>query len=183
MVPVYKWCQRHPIKIALMLLLLGSFFFLGGSEIPEGVEMIFWESQSWDGSGRRSRITLWQDGRSEILLTGFYTKPLQPGWSVLHESSLFTPPRLTVKRENAISQEEGKAKFSAALAAGFADLKTFPITYADGGGTLIGIQVKGQLSNKTIPLFLGLDKYTLNYRRYKAVQSVLNGFDDEPSLK
>jgi len=32
------------------------------------VEMIFWEQQSWEVGGGRSRLTIWADGRSEVMV-------------------------------------------------------------------------------------------------------------------
>ena len=56
-------------------------------------EMIFWEHQSWEVGGGRSRLTIWADGRSEVkVVPDAYLrhKPeilrVREGWTMKKES-------------------------------------------------------------------------------------------------
>ena len=57
-------------------------------------------------------------------------------------------------RENVYPQNVAKDKFDQALAAGIRLLETFKPDYVDGSGTLVGVQVDGELKETVVPLFL-----------------------------
>lgn len=200
--------RRHPIKLAiglLALVCLGSLLRRpiadlveeARVEVPDGVEMIFWEDQEWSPPNDQSRLTIWADGRSEILLSqasGPYGPPLKDGWTVASErrNPKFGHFHSVLRRENPLPKDEAQRRFQAALAAGICDLKTFKVTYCDGGGTLVGVQINGTTEQTLIPYFYSRvklsdlvsddpgSKGSLNYRRYEAVTKVMGDFDRNP---
>ena len=155
-----------------------------GSElipIPDGVEMIVWEHQNWETNGGFERLTLWQDGRSEIVVAPLQhaqdrQENLRPkrGWErIMHKF----PPRVEFVRKNIYPTDIARKKFKEALAAGIHLLKFFKPGYVDGSGTRVVIQIKGQRKEIIVPMFMDQEKGTLNYKRFLAVSKVLGGFD------
>ena len=143
------------------------------------VEMIFWESQSWETGGGKSRLTIWADGRSEIMVVpdAFLrrrTENVRPrdGWSMKQDLQ-----SLYLVRTNVYPEKVAKEKFSQALSAGIHLLETFPPDYVDGSGTLVGVQINGELKETIIPMFLDQRRETANHRRYLAVSKILADFD------
>ncbi|UCD90699.1 MAG: hypothetical protein JSW04_04525 [Desulfobacterales bacterium] len=80
-------------------------------------------------------------------------------------------------RTNVFSGKVAKDKFNQALAAGIHLLKTFRPNYVDGGGTLVGVQIKGELKETVIPMFLDQHTGSANHQRFIAVSKVLSDFD------
>jgi hypothetical protein len=158
--------------------------FTTGSElvpIPDGVEMIVWEHQNWETNGGFERLTIWSDGRSEVLVV-----PLQyahdgqenllpkSGWKkVMQKSS----PHIEFVRTNIYRPYVARTKFKEALGAGIHLLESFKPGYRDGSGTRVVIQTKGQQKEIVIPMFMDREKGTLNHKRFLAVSEVLGGFD------
>ncbi len=66
----------------------------GRTTVPQGAEMLFWEWQSWETDGGRNRLTIWKDGRSQIVVVpDAYTRghperfrPRQ-GWTMVEKPS------------------------------------------------------------------------------------------------
>jgi hypothetical protein len=155
-----------------------------GSElslIPEGVEMIVWEHQNWETNGGFERLTIWNDGRSEVVVAPLRyasggQENLQPksGWEKVNREN---PPHVEFVRKDIFPPEVARAKFKEALAAGIHLLESFKPGYVDGNGTRVVIQTKGRLMETVIPMFLDADKGTLNHKRFLAVSEVLGGFD------
>ena len=143
------------------------------------ITMIFWEEQSWKPGGGSERLTLWASGRSEITLKRWgETQKTNPGWSATkvghfsyYRKADPFPPAVAV------------AKFHAAISAGIEQLKSFPPGFADGGGTLVGIESDGKLKETVIPFFIHPDQpdneNSENHRRYLAVEKVLGDFDTD----
>jgi hypothetical protein len=155
-----------------------------GSEpvaIPEGVEMIVWEHQNWESNGGFERLTIWSDGRSEVVVAPLRyahdsQENLRPksGWEkVKHES----PPHVEFVRKNVYPPDVARAKFNEALAAGIHLLESFRPGYVDGGGTRVVVQINGQQKETVIPMFGDREKGTLNHKRFLAVSKILGGFD------
>lgn len=157
---------------------------LGGAARPSlagpgagEVRMIFWEKQDWEAGGGSARLTLWEDGRSEITVRerGKPGKP-RPGWSARSEKSwaIYT-------KSSPYRAEEARRKFRAAVAAGIGELRTFPPGYADGSGTLAGVVVDGRLTETVIPMFLHEgrenNKGSENHKRFLAVDAILGRFE------
>jgi hypothetical protein len=186
-----RWPKEQPLRAILLVVIVAAVGTIGyrciaRTEMPEaesqvvvpdGVEMIFWEDQSWKHNGRRSRLSLWKDGRSEIVLTGFESGKLKPGWEIAQYSSF------QVRRRNPLSKEKAMERFHTALAAGIHELKTFMPGYSDGAGTLVGVEINGKLTEITIPAFVQPGKYeqgSLNERRYLAVKKLMGDFERDP---
>jgi hypothetical protein len=143
--------------------------------------MIFWENQVWKAGGGGERLTLWADGRSEITVRRFgrARKP-KPGWTVAAQK-----PFTIYTRADPLSKDEATQKFAAALAAGIQELKSFPPGYSDGGGTLVGIQRNGELTETTVPQFMfpgrADNEGSENHKRFLAVQKAIGDFDADAS--
>lgn len=171
----YQWLTA----IALCTVTIGCNSQSGTSSDNSKVEMIFWEAQSWEAGGGRSRLTLWADGRSEVvvvpdapLLLKSKSLHLRDGWRMEQGNK---GPYFV--RENVYPQNVAKDKFDQALAAGIRLLETFKPDYVDGSGTLVGVQVDGELKETVVPLFLDQQKGTANHKRFIAVSKVLAEFD------
>jgi len=155
-----------------------------GSErnpIPDGVEMIVWEKQNWESNGGFERLTIWSDGRSEVVVAPLrYSHDSQEnlrtkiGWERIKHKS---PPHVEFVRKDIYPPDVAQAKFKEALAAGIHLLESFMPSYRDGGGTLVVIQTKGQQKKISIPMFMDSEKGTLNHKRFLAVSEILSGFD------
>jgi len=146
---------------------------------PPRVGMIFWELQSWETEGGRSRLTIWSDGRSEVMIVPdeyFRRKPdmLLPrdGWTVRNGKR-----GLYFIRINVFPEEVAREKVRQAMAAGIHRLKTFKPGYLDGSGTLVGVGIEGKLIQTVIPMFLDRDRGSVNHKRFIAVSKVLSDFD------
>ncbi len=143
------------------------------------IEMIFWEAQSWEAGGGRSRLTIWADGRSEVmvvpdapLLLESKSLRLRDGWQIEQGNK---GPYFV--RKNVYSEKVAKEKFDRAFAAGIQLLETFKPDYVDGSGTLVGVQVDGKLKETVIPMFLDRQQGSANHKRFIAVSKVLADFD------
>ena len=141
--------------------------------------MIFWEPQSWEAGGGRSRLTLWADGRSEaVVVPDEYFQPsseklhLRDGWVKEQGAN-----GLYFVRANVFPVTVAKDKFNQALAAGIGLLKTFKPGYVDGSGTVVGVQINGELKETVIPMFLDQHRGSANHQRFIAVSKVLSDFD------
>lgn len=155
-----------------------------GSEripIPDGVEMIVWEHQNWKSNGGFERLTIWSDGRSEIMVvpqlhTSNGQENLRPknGWEKLRKQS---PAHVEFVRKNIYPPDVARAKFKEALAAGINLLESFKPAYSDGSGIRVVIQTKGQQKEIVIPMFMDREKGTLNHKRFLSVSEILSGFD------
>jgi hypothetical protein len=143
------------------------------------VEMIFWEQQSWEAGGGKSRLTIWADGRSEVMVVPeTYFQPnseklhLRDGW-VMKEGA----NGLCFVRANVFPVNVAKDKFNQALAAGISFLQTFKPGYVDGSGTVVGVKIAGELKETVIPMFLDQHRGSANHQRFIAVSKVLSDFD------
>ena len=148
---------------------------------PDGVEMIVWEQQNWESNGGFERLTIWSDGRSEVVVAPLqYSHDSQEnlrtkiGWERIKHKS---PPHVEFVRKNIYPPDVARTKFKEALAAGINLLESFMPNYRDGSGTRVVIQTKGQQKEIVIPMFMDSEKGTLNYKRYLAVSEILSGFD------
>ena len=148
-------------------------------QMPAGAEMIFWEEQCWEAGGGKSRLTIWADGRSEIRVVPDSVlrrkpKTLRPrqGWTMKKDAR---GPYLV--RQDVYPTEVAKDKFERAWTAGISVLEPFRADYCDGGGTLVGVQVNGELEQTTIPEFPKSQVGSVNHRRVVAVAEVLADFD------
>jgi hypothetical protein len=149
------------------------------TENPVPVQMIFWEKQNWEPGGPSERLTLWADGRSEITVKQS-GKPKKPKvkWSVREEK-----PYTIYTKVLPYSTDEASLKFSAAIAAGISELRTFSPDYADGSGTLVGLSVNGKLTQTVIPMFLHDgqqdNKGSENEKKFLAIDAILGKFDTD----
>ncbi len=147
----------------------------------DDVEMILWEHQNWETNGGFERLTLWHDGRSEIVVAPLryahddqeYLRP-NSGWERVSYPS---PPHIEFVRNNPYPPEVVRGKFSAALAAGIRLLKPFQAEYLDGSGTRVVIQAGGRQQEIVIPRFADRDRGTPNHTRFLAVAKILGQFD------
>lgn len=172
-------CKLHIGWIALCLILpVCSPQSPADHGIPDA-EMIFWEHQSWEVGGGRSRLTIWADGRSEVMVIPdayLRNRPerlrVRRGWTVKISSD-----GLYFVRSDVFQGQVAKEKFSRALAAGIHQLKTFRPGYVDGSGTLVGILIGGKVVETVIPMFLDENMGSANHKRFLAVSEVLSYFD------
>ncbi len=141
--------------------------------------MLFWEWQSWETGGGQNRLTLWKDGRSQIMVVpDAYTrgdperyKPRQ-GWQLVEG-----PRGVFFIREPAFPAAVAREKFRKAFEVGVHLLKSFRPDYVDGEGTLVGVQIDGKLKETVIPMFLDKNRGTRNHKRFLAISEVLANFD------
>jgi hypothetical protein len=170
-----KWV----ILIAVLLAAIGCDSRVDPPENAIEVQMIFWESQSWETGGGRSRLTLWADGRSQVTVVpdaffryGAENLRLRHGWVMKQGRD-----RPYFVRMNVFTKTIAKSKFDRVVAAGIHLLETFKPGYVDGGGTLVGVQVNGELRTTAIPMFLDQHQGSANHRRFLAVSKVMSDFD------
>jgi hypothetical protein len=172
------------LKLIVLIYAIAVPAITTGSEripIPYGVEMIVWEHQNWKTNGGFERLTIWSDGRSEIVVVPLrYARDgqenLQPknGWEKVQEQF---PPHVEFVRKNFYPPDVARTKFKEALAAGIHLLESFKPSYRDGSGILVVIKTKGQEKEIIIPMFMDREKGTLNHKRFLAVSEILGGFD------
>jgi hypothetical protein len=175
---------RRSIGLILMICAIAVPAITAGSElvpIPDGVEMIVWEHQNWESNGGFERLTIWSDGRSEVVVAPLRyahdgQENLRPksGWELVRHES---PPHVEFVRKNIYPLDVARRKFKEALAAGINLLESFKPGYLDGGGTRVVVQINGQQKETVIPMFTDREKGTLNHRRFRAVSKILGGFD------
>lgn len=141
--------------------------------------MLFWEWQSWETGGGRNRLTIWKDGRSQIVVVPDAFAQGQPerlkpqeGWTMAKIAG-----GLSFIQEPAFPEDIAREKFRRAFEAGIHLLESFRPDYVDGSGTLVGIQIDGQLKETVIPLFLDKNQATPNHDRFLAVSEILSEFD------
>ncbi len=166
-----------------LVIALATLPAIEAAEEPK-VQMIFWEKQNWEPGGGSERLTLWLDGRSEILVKrpGTLHKP-RPGWIAERQSS-----GACYRKNNPLTAAQTRERFIAALKAGLRELKTFATGYNDGSGIVVGVEVEGKLKETIVPMFLHPEEPnnqgSENHRRFLAVQKALGSFDtfaiDEP---
>jgi hypothetical protein len=144
------------------------------------VDFIFWENQSWMSNGPSARLTLWSNGHSEILVRSFgKTRQPKSGWTV-EQDEMWAQYR----KADPYPADEVKHKISAALAAGIQQLRTFRPGYRDGSGTLVGVQVNGNLTETSIPMFIHPGQPdnagSENHKRFLEIEKILGDFDTKP---
>jgi hypothetical protein len=151
----------------------------GNDAAAQAVEMIIWEYQNWEPNGGYKRLTLWQDGRSEVEVVPMAIMPAgstdllqKKGWTMVRGER-----QVRFVRKNIYSPEVVTAKLRKAVEAGIVDLKSFRPGYLDGGGTRVVVRTNGKQMETVIPMFMDKDKGTDNYRRFIAVSKILSGFD------
>ena len=173
-----KFC-KWLILIAFFIIPVNCSSHTTPSLNASDVEKIFWEQQSWEVGGGRSRLTIWADGRSEVMVVpDAYFQPsseklrLRDGWVMERDEK-----GLYFVRTNVFPAQVAKDKFNQALAAGIRLLKTFKPDYVDGSGTVVGVQENGELKETVIPMFLDQHKGSANHQRFIAVSKVLSDFD------
>jgi hypothetical protein len=176
--------RQRSIGLILMVCMIAVPVITTGSElvpIPDGVEMIVWEHQNWESNGGFERLTIWSDGRSEVLVVPLqHTRDglenLRPknGWERVWQKSI---PRVEFVRKGIYPAEEARTKFKEVLEAGIHLLESFKPGYHDGSGTRVIIRIKGREKEIVIPMFMDRDKGTLNHKRFLAVSEILGGFD------
>lgn len=176
--------RRISTEFILLICFIAVPVVTTGSElipIPDSVEMIVWEHQNWETNGGFERLTLWQDGRSEVVVAPLQyaqdrQENLRPkkGWErIIHKS----PRRVEFVRKNIYPPDIARRKFKEALEAGIHLLKFFKPGFVDGSGTRVVIQIKGQQKEIIVPMFTDQEKGTLNHKRFLEVSKVLGGFD------
>jgi hypothetical protein len=173
-----KFCKLF-ILIAISIISASCRSQAAPSLNPSDVEMIFWEYQSWEAGGGRSRLTIWADGRSEVMVVpdAYFQHNserlhLRDGW-VMKQGVR----GLFFVRANVFPVNVAKDKFNRALAAGISLLQTFKPGYLDGSGTVVGVQINGELKETVIPMFLDQHRGSANHQRFIAVSKVLSDFD------
>lgn len=143
--------------------------------------MIVWERQSWEANGGFERLTLWSDGRSEVVVAPLRYDPdgsarlrAREGWEMIEHPS---PPHVEFVRKDVYPADVARRKLTAALAAGIHRLRSFGPGFVDGGGVRVVIQANGQRSETIIPMFTEAQMLTPSYKGFSAVSEVLDGFD------
>ncbi|MBI3839707.1 MAG: hypothetical protein HY288_17435 [Planctomycetia bacterium] len=85
------------------------------------------------------------------------------------------------------SIQEAKTKYSAAMAAGIDQLKSFPPQHPGGDVTAVTIGIRGQVTTVEIPEFYGKGKEnnnigSENHQRFLAVKKIVDDFDTDAFL-
>ena len=179
---LHKIGTHQKLKIIFAICIVGVFGCAaepGRITVPQGVEMLFWEWQSWETGGGQNRLTLWKDGRSQIVVVpDAYTRgqperfrPRQ-GWKLVEG-----PGGVFFVREPGFPEDVARDKFRKAFEAGVHLLETFRPDYVDGSGTLVGTQIDGKLKETVIPMFGDKNRGTRNHKRFLAVSRILADFD------
>jgi len=174
--------MSRKVGIVFTICIIGAFGCVaepGRTTVPQGAEMLFWEWQSWETGGGRNRLTIWKDGRSQIMVVpDAYTRGHperfhpRPGWVMVEK-----PGGVLFVREPAFPKDVAQEKFTKAFEAGIHRLESFRPDYVDGSGTLVGIQIDGKLKETVIPMFLDKNRGTRNHKRFLAVSEILADFD------
>ena len=167
--------------ILLTILIVGVIGCTAEPTMPQGAEMFFWEWQSWETGGGRNRLTIWKDGRSQILVvpdafTRGDPKRFRPhrGWMMAEKAG-----EVFFILRPAFPEEVARDKFQKAFEAGIHLLESFRPDYVDGSGILVGIQINGKIKEKVIPMFLERNQGTANHKRFLAVSEILSDFDTD----
>ena len=172
------------LKLQIVFAMISAFALGCAAEdaritVPQGAEMLFWEWQSWETGGGRNRLTIWKDGRSQIVVVpDAYTRRdwkrlrPRPGWLILVEGG-----GVTFIRQPAYPEEVAREMFRRAFETGIHLLESFSPDYLDGEGTLVGSQIDGQLKQSVIPMFLEKNLGSENHKRFLAVSKILADFD------
>lgn len=176
--------MRQSISLVLLICSIAAPAITTGSErnpIPDGVDMIIWEHQNWETNGGFERLTVWSDGRSEVVVAPLrYARDgqenLRPktGWERVKQES---PPHVEFVRKNMYPPDVARTKFREALAAGVHLLESFKPGFVDGEGTRVVIRRNGRQEEIVIPMFMDGEKGTANHKRFLAVSEILGGFD------
>jgi hypothetical protein len=172
--------QKFRIVLAICTVVaLGCTAEPGRTTVPQGAEMLFWEWQSWETGGGRSRLTIWKDGRSQIVVVPDAFSRGHPerfnardGWIMVEKAG-----GVLFLQEPAFPTNVAREKFQKAFGAGVHLLETFRPDYVDGEGTVVGTQIDGQTKETVIPMFLEENKGTRNHKRFLAVSQILADFD------
>ncbi len=143
--------------------------------IPAGVELIYWEYAAGMGWRDSQRLTLWADGRSEILIVKHANGKPKVGWTVQPTLGGFE-----FRKTSAFPTANVKQMFNSALISGIHELKTINSGASDCGDIIVGVQINGQLTKTTISMCAARDDAAPNYRRYLAVQRIIGTFDRTP---
>lgn len=172
--------QKFSIVLAIYTVIgLGCTAEPGRTTVPQGAEMLFWERQSWETGGGRNRLTIWKDGRSQIVVVPDAFSRTHPerfkaryGWIMVEKAE-----GISFIREPALPTAVAREKFQKAFQAGAHLLETFRPDYVDGEGTVVGTQIDGKTKETVIPMFLDENKGTRNHKRFLAVSEILADFD------
>ncbi|MBI3839475.1 MAG: hypothetical protein HY288_16265 [Planctomycetia bacterium] len=160
---------------------LAQFVLPVAANEPDATDMITWERIRGKPGGGSDGITLWADGRSEILVQrgGAPMRP-NPGWTVTNDTAWSY-----YRKSSPLSRTDAKKKFTDALAAGIEQLKTFTpkgIIF-DPGATVVRVQLNGKLKETVLPEFMNEgekdDKGSENHRRFLAVKEILGEFETD----
>ena len=152
----------------------------GKDSAPTINDLIIWEIQSWKPGGGHQRLTLWQDGYSEIEIVpqeASSTAPRKPksGWEMIRDND-----GIRYVHRNAYTPNMTRKLFRKALHAGIRRLKSFRPAKKDDGGTRVVVSLDGKRMELLIPYFTGRHIGTTNHRRFQAVSAVLGNFDKDP---
>jgi hypothetical protein len=137
--------------------------------VPGDAEMVYWENQSWEAGGGSCRLTLWADGRSELLVDpGDFGDTQLPrprnGWSYATSEQEFR-----FRRTQVFPAEEAIRLFRKVWRLGVQHIRPFEPNYVDGGGTVIAIQKAGNLTQVIVPEFPEERQLSEEHVRYLAV--------------
>ena len=173
--------------VAVLAVLLGVVWHYFGPvwrvTPPRNVVLISWEEHPARPSSIASYcLTIWSDGRSEVVVTP--TPPLlrlrsrmhlRPGW-VWHDQ--------TMVKLNALDRTQARLKFEAALGLGMHLLRSEESPSADPGATSrADIMTLVEENNRPISACFAAEDLTphpcvwRNLRRFWAIQRVLADFD------
>lgn len=144
--------------------------------VPSDADMVYWQNQSWETGGGFCRLTLWSDGRSELLVgpDGYIEKKtLRPkiGWSKRGSDH-----DIVFVRTEVFPAEETKRIFGIVWNLGVQHIRPFEANYVDGGGTVIATQIAGKLSTVVVPMFPEEQMFSEEHVRYLAVSKHIGMF-------
>lgn len=167
--------KRNWLNLFKILLL---YFFIidivNTQNIPKNIDMIFLESIS--GLPSRYRLTLWNNGNSEIKHDHGFTiydsdrYILEPKWKKILEKDSTS---VVFIYKNYYSQEVALKMFNEALLAGIHLLEPYDPILFDGGGTLVGVRIDGKIIKTTISLDLD-NTNSENIKRFMEIIRILN---------
>lgn len=144
--------------------------------VPRDAEVVYWENQSWETGGGSCRLTLWADGRSELLVdpSGYSDTHIprpRNGWSSINSGR-----KILFKRTQVFPNEEAIRLFQKVWSLGLQHIRFFEPNYVDGGGTVIATQRAGNLTKVIVPFFPEERKFSEEHVRYLAVSRYLGTF-------